>query len=61
MGDLAVLDVAADLLDLEPAEMPDGEGRFLDRPVDCLADTLLGRADKFDDLLYMLRHLRFSL
>jgi len=48
---LAVLDVAADLFDLEPADIPEREGGLLDRPIDGFADALLGRADDLDDFV----------
>jgi len=42
MRHLAVLDVAADLFDLEPTDISQGESGLLDGAVDRLADALFG-------------------
>src|SRR5277367_2546943 len=57
--DLAVLDMAADLDDLEPAEVSHRKGSLRDRAIDGLGDALLGTADELDDLVNMFRHWRF--
>src|SRR5579872_504475 len=54
--DLAVLDMAADVHHLEPADVPQGLGSLCDGPVYRLGDALLRRTDQLDDLVNVILH-----
>src|ERR1039458_10259054 len=58
MVDLALVDVAANLHHLEPAEMTQCHRGLFDRAFDRLGDALVGRADQLDDLVDWLCHCR---
>src|SRR5260221_9529634 len=53
---LAVLDVAARLGDLEPAQMPQGARGAGDGALHGILDARLRRADELDDLVDMIMH-----
>src|SRR5579883_656516 len=57
---LAVLDIAAHLNDLEPAEMAQRERGLGDGAVDRLAHAFVRRTDQFDDFIDVIRHVRSS-
>ena len=57
MRDLAVLDMAAGLEDLEPADLAQGARRPADGVLDRLLDALLRGAGDFDDPVHMVWHL----
>ncbi len=56
MGDLAVLEVAADLFHREPAEVVHGLGRPLDGAVHRVLDAALRGAGQLDGLVHVLGH-----
>ena len=58
MRDLSVLDMAASLQNLEPADLPQGARRPPYGVLDRLFDALLRGAGDFNNPVHMVRHLR---
>src|SRR5690242_18233522 len=56
MAGFVVGDMAADLADFEPPEVPEGSGSLADRGVDCGRYALIGCADDFHYFVHMVGH-----